>query len=144
MPWLISACLLGIPCRYDGKSKGLSQDYLQYLKANYDLIPICPEIYGGLPTPRPPAEIQGDKVMTQKGEDFTKYYQRGAAATAKIAEVTSAEGAFLAARSPSCGVGSVYDGTFQGKVVAGDGITAQKLREMALELKSLDPKDEVE
>ena len=75
---LISRCLLGDPCRYDGKSRPLSAETLQALRARYDLIPVCPEVLGGLPTPRTPSERQGDRVVMKTGADVTEEYRRGA------------------------------------------------------------------
>ena len=139
MTRLISACLLGIPCRYDGRAKGLSEAQLDILSREHTLVPICPEIYGGLPTPRVPAEISDGRVVNRDGEDVTREYELGAEAGLRISEVTGAQGAYLMARSPSCGVHEVYDGTFTGKLIPGQGITARKLGEAGLELYSVDP-----
>ena len=122
---LVSACLLGIPCRYDGKS--MPNEKVMALKEKYTLIPVCPEIYGGLPTPRTPSERVGDLVLMKDGKDVTENYNRGADATLKIAEVNGAKIAILKAKSPSCGKGMIYDGTFSGTLTAGDGVTVEKL-----------------
>ena len=122
---LISACLLGIPCRYDGKS--VCKVDVEALKEKYNLIPICPEIYGGLPTPRTPSEIISDKVMMKSGEDVTENYNRGARASLEFAKVNGAELALLKERSPSCGKGKIYDGSFSGTLKDGNGITAELL-----------------
>ena len=131
-PLIVSACLMGIGCRYDGESRG--REDLSRLAEKYTLIPVCPEIYGGLPTPRTPAEIVGARVLTRDGRDVTAEYERGAAAALKIAEITGAKKALLKERSPSCGTGSVYDGTFTGALRPGDGVAAALLRRAGLSL----------
>ena len=121
---LISACLLGVQCRYDGGSKPVMPTVA--LMEQYHLIPICPEQLGGLPTPRPPAERRGGRVVTQSG-DVTEQYLRGAEETLKLCKLLGCEAAVLKERSPSCGRGQVYDGTFSGTLTAGDGVTAELL-----------------
>lgn len=139
MTRLISACLLGIPCRYDARSKGLSKAQLDVLSRDHKLIPICPEIYGGLPTPRVAAEIVAGQVLTRDGTDVSREYELGAEASLRISEVCGARGAYLMARSPSCGIHEIYDGTFTGTLIPGQGVTAKKLEEAGLELFSVDP-----
>ncbi len=129
-PLLISACLLGSPCRYDGKTKPLPETVLQDLSARYTLIPVCAEILGGLPTPRIPAEIQPDgRVRRQDGEDVTDAYLRGANEVCRYADITGAKTAILKARSPSCGMGTVYDGSFTATLCKNSGVTARMLTE---------------
>ncbi|HBF15927.1 MAG TPA: purine-nucleoside phosphorylase [Clostridiales bacterium] len=124
---LISACLLGVPCRYDGASKPCSA--VEELRARYRLIPICPEQLGGLPTPRPASEIGVDgRVRNRLGADVTAEYLAGAEAALRIAWENGCRLAVLKEKSPSCGSGKVYDGSFGGKLVAGDGITVRLLR----------------
>ena len=118
MTILVSACLLGVPCRYDGQSK--AHPLAQELCRRHRVIPVCGEIFGGLPTPRPPAEICGQRVVTREGADVTAAYRRGA------------EAAVLKERSPSCGSGAVYDGTFSGTLTAGWGVAAGLLREQGI------------
>ena len=125
---LVSACLLGVCCRYDGQSKACPA-VLELLKA-HELIPVCPEQLGGLPTPRPPAEIQGNRVINREGTDVTAQYQQGAEEAARLYQVLDCDCAVLKARSPSCGCGEVYDGSFSGTLVPGDGITAQALKRL--------------
>ncbi len=125
MKILVSACLLGCACRYDGKSKPC--DSVINLCERHTLIPFCPEIYGGLATPRPPSEIVGDRVINSSGEDVTAEYEKGAAEALKIAEQSGCRVAVLKAKSPSCGRGRVYDGSFSGKLCDGDGVTARLL-----------------
>ncbi len=127
-PLLISACLLGTACRYDGKSQPMPASTLAALSQKYILIPVCAEVLGGLPTPRVPAEIQGDRrVLRRDGVDVTAEYLRGADEVRRYASLTGAKAALLKARSPSCGCGRIYDGTFSGTLCDGNGITAQTL-----------------
>ncbi|MDF3005198.1 MAG: hypothetical protein K0S22_1670 [Oscillospiraceae bacterium] len=122
---LVSACLMGLNCRYDGS--GYYQPKLEKLKNKYHLIPICPEIYGGLTTPREPAEIQGNKVMTKSGCDVTAQYEKGAQETLALARMMDCRIAVLKAKSPSCGKGKIYDGSFCGKLINGNGVVARLL-----------------
>ena len=124
MRLLVSACLLGCPCRYDGASKPCPA--VLALAERHELVPVCPEQLGGLPTPRPPAERREDRVVTQSG-DVTEQYRRGAEETLKLCKLLGCEAAVLKERSPSCGHGQVYDGTFSGTLTAGDGVTAALL-----------------
>ena len=122
---LVSACLLGVNCRYSGDGKRI--DGIERLMERAELIPVCPEILGGLPTPRPPAERIGDRVMNCEGTDVTAAYARGAEETLRLAELFGARFALLKERSPSCGMGRIYDGSFQGRIVDGSGVTAELL-----------------
>lgn len=120
---VISACLLGIPCRYDGRS--VKKIDASALAEKYNLIPICPEIYGGLSTPRVPSERIEDRVMMRDGRDVTENYNRGAAASLEIAKANGAKLALLKERSPSCGKETIYDGTFSGTLTSRHGVTAE-------------------
>ena len=122
---LVSACLLGVRCRYDGDSK--PNEAVLRLMEEHTLIPICPEQLGGLATPRPPAERQGDAVRTRSGRDVTEQYRRGAEEALRLCRLYGCEAAVLKERSPSCGSGAVYDGTFSGVLTTGDGVTAELL-----------------
>lgn len=126
MKILVSACLLGLPCRYDGSGK--AADSVLALAGRHDLVPVCPEQLGGLPTPRLPAEINEDVVMTSDGQDVTEAFERGAAMALEIACVCGCTHAVLKQRSPSCGSGQVYDGSFSGTLRGGEGVTAALLR----------------
>lgn len=125
-PILVSACLLGINCRYDGKSK--PNEKVIRLATKELLIPVCPEQLGGLPTPREPSEISNGRVFTISGKDVTKEFEKGAHETLTIAKLLNAKEAILKQRSPSCGYGQNYDGTFSGKLIKGDGVTASLLK----------------
>ena len=130
MKILISACLLGVRCRYDGASK--PHPLAEELVKRHELIPVCPEQMGGLPTPRPPAERQGDRVVSVEGVDVTEQYRRGAEEALRLCRLFGCEAAVLKERSPSCGRGAVYDGTFTGNLAVGDGVTAQLLVEAGI------------
>ena len=125
MKILISACLLGIPCRYDGAAK--TQPWAEELARRHELVPVCPEQLGGLPTPRDPSERWGDRVVMNTGADVTAQYRRGAEAALRLCRMLGCEAAILKERSPSCGHGTIYDGTFTGTLTAGDGVTAELL-----------------
>lgn len=122
---LVSACLLGIGCRYDGKHK--SHPEVLKLREKYNLIPVCPEVFGGLPTPRVPSELIGDTVMMKDGRDVTENYNRGAREALELCRIFNIKTAVLKERSPSCGKGSIYDGTFSGTLTERDGVTAELL-----------------
>lgn len=123
---LVSACLLGTPCRYDGKSKASAA--VCALREYYELIPVCPERDGGLPTPRTPSERQGERVVTGDGRDVTAEYRRGAALALARCTECGCKAAVLKERSPSCGCGEIYDGTFSRTLTPGDGVTAELLK----------------
>ena len=129
---LVSACLLGVSCRYDGKSK--PNENVIALKDRYNLIPVCPEIMGGLPTPRTASEIQGSQVVMGDGKNVTKEYRKGAEEVLKLCRLFGCKRAVLKEKSPSCGCGKVYDGTFSGKLIDGNGITAKLLMENGIEV----------
>lgn len=123
---LVSACLLGVSCRYDGKSKPISE--VIALKDKYNIIPVCAEVMGGLSTPRVPCEIINGRVINRDGEDKTEEYRRGAEEVLRLARLFDCDTAVLKARSPSCGCGEVYDGSFTEALTEGDGITASLLK----------------
>ena len=129
MKILVSHCLLGEPCRYDGESR-LDRQVLELHKAGHTLIPVCPEVLGGLDTPRAPAELQPDgRVVNEEGEDVTAAYQAGAQAVLRIAKEQGCTLAVLKARSPSCGSGEIYDGSFTRTLKGGWGVAARLLLE---------------
>lgn len=130
---LVSACLLGVNCQYNGGSD-LTKELLEFLKNKGDFIAVCPEVLGGLPIPRDGAEIIGDKVKTVNGKDVTKEFLSGAEKVLKIAKENNVDLAILKAKSPSCGVGIIYDGTFSRKLVDDDGITAALLRKNGIKV----------
>lgn len=130
MKLLVSACLMGVGCRYDGNSNQLPQ--LEKLLKKHTCIPVCAEIFGGLPTPRVPAERRGGQIVTKDGQDVTEAFVRGTAEVLRLADLYHCKAALLKERSPSCGSGQIYDGTFTHTLVEGDGLTAQMLKKKGL------------
>jgi uncharacterized protein YbbK (DUF523 family) len=129
---LVSACLLGEKCRYDGG--GNMEGKLAEALKGHALIPVCPEKLGGLPIPRPPSEIKGGRVVSKTGEDVTEDFRRGAEETLKIALENGCTLAILKERSPSCGYGKIYDGTFTGQLIEGNGILAELLAKEGIQI----------
>lgn len=129
---LISACLYGEKCRYDGKDNLLS--CLDLLKEKFILVPFCPEVMGGLEAPRNPSEIVGDNVVMNDGTDVTSEYKKGAEIALMTALENGCEIALMKAKSPSCGVGKIYDGTFSRTLKDGDGITVRLLKKNGIKV----------
>lgn len=139
---IVSACLAGINCRYDGGT--CENERIRNLVERGKAILICPESDGGLPIPRPPAEIMGgdgddviagrSRIQNNQGADVTYFFLKGAEAAAKTAKDNQALLAVLKARSPSCGVGEIYDGTFSGGLKQGDGITTSLLKQEGIQV----------
>ena len=123
---LVSACLLGCACRFDGRDN--FNEEINRLRQKYRVIIICPEVDGGLPVPRIPCEIVGQKVINKQGEDKTENFERGANIALQAAQKYGAKIAILKAKSPSCGSGKIYDGTFTSTLVEGDGFTNRLLK----------------
>ena len=142
MKLLVSSCLLGEPVRYDGQAKGV--DGIKKLAQTHELISFCPEVSGGLPVPRQASELkgsainilQGDEggVFTKEGTDFTKAFLQGAEKALALCKQHSIKVAILKERSPSCGANFVYDGTHQGRVIPGQGITATFLKQHGIKV----------
>ncbi|AJA46439.1 hypothetical protein CPAST_c03390 [Clostridium pasteurianum DSM 525 = ATCC 6013] len=135
--YLISACLGGVNCRYDGKNS--ENKFVMDLMKQGKAMLVCPEQLGGLKTPRVSCEITlGDdgikKVLSKDGEDFTDNFTRGAEEVLKIAKAMGIEKAILKSKSPSCGCGIIYDGTFSGKLIEGEGLTAELLMKNGIEV----------
>ena len=129
---LVSACLAGIPCRWDGKRKP-NQKIVELVKAG-KAIPVCPEQLGGLTTPREPSERVNNKVQSRNGQDVTKQFVLGSQIVLEIAREYSCTQAILKARSPSCGKGMIYDGTFKDTLIEGNGLTAELLIKNGIEV----------
>jgi uncharacterized protein YbbK (DUF523 family) len=139
---LVSACLLGVACNHEGR--GSWRAVISDLETRYRLVPVCPEVLGGLPTPRPAAEIQGGdgadvltgqaSVVSVEGGDVTAAYRRGADEAVRVARAAGATRAVLKARSPSCGASAVYDGSFSRRLVPGQGVTAAALRAAGIDV----------
>ena len=129
---LVSACLLGTNCKYDG-GNNKNELVLNYLE-DKQVIPICPEVMGGLPTPRIGAEQLNNKVITKTGKDVTKNFKKGADEVLYLANLFDVKKALLKARSPSCGYKKVYDGSFSHTIIDGNGETAELLRQNGIEI----------
>ena len=136
---LVSACLLGVNCRYKGDGK--RNERILELSKKHTLIPVCPEQLGGLPTPREPTEQQGGRVINKAGQDVTQAYRSGAEAALYIAKLNHVKFAVLKSRSPSCGSGMIYDGSFSGKLIGGDGVCAALLKQNGIEVFTEDELD---
>ena len=129
---IVSACLLGENCKYSGGNNFCSA--AAELEKYFDIIPVCPECFGGLPIPRDPAEIKNGKVYQKNGNDVSKEFIEGAQHTLYIAEEKNCVAALLKENSPSCGFGKIYDGSFSGKLTDGNGITAEMLYNAGIEV----------
>ena len=125
---LISACLLGVECKYSGGSNALPEETIEKLRTRYRLIPVCPETAGGLPTPRDPSERLGERVVSCRGAAVTAQFKKGAEAALTLARRYGCTTALMKEHSPSCGSGLIYDGSFLGKLVKGDGCAAELLK----------------
>ncbi|MBR3942525.1 MAG: DUF523 domain-containing protein [Clostridia bacterium] len=134
MKIVVSACLIGENCKYNG-SNNKNEKVLRFLEGK-DWVAVCPEVLGGLSTPRNPSEIAGDKVIQKDGTDVTAFFEAGAKKACEIAKKHGAELAVLKANSPSCGCGFIYDGTFSGTRTVGNGITTQKLLDLGIAVKT--------
>ena len=133
---MVSACLLGEKCKYNG-----ADNFCQAVSAlaqELELIPVCPELAGGLPVPRLPCEIVGGTVMNSAGENVDKAFRAGAAECVRLAKEKEIDLAILQPRSPSCGVHEIYDGTFSGRRIAGSGVFASLLRESGFRIMDAD------
>ncbi len=131
---LVSACLAGMKTRYDGKAK--PHPKVMEMVRKGEAVPVCPEQLGGLPTPRPAAEIINGRVFTCEGRDVTLAFVKGAKRSLEIARKAKCREAILASRSPSCGCGEIYDGTFSSKLVKGDGVFAALLKKNGIKVKT--------
>lgn len=129
---LVSACLIGENCRYDGKNNTVSE--VLKLTKYFDLIPFCPEVNGGLKTPRHPSEIVGERVVTDKGFDVTDYFENGAYLAETITRMYNIKLAIFKESSPSCGSHLIHNGKFDGGKIEGKGITAQRLEKFGVKV----------
>lgn len=129
---LMSTCLLGVRCRYDGKHQ--QRDEMIDLFKNENVIPVCGEQWGGLTTPRDPSEEVDGKIMSISGVDVTEQFNRGAEDIIKLAKAVGAKKAYLKTGSPMCGCGRIYDGTFSGTMKDGDGVLTKLLKANGIEI----------
>lgn len=123
---LVSACLLGEKCRYDGQ--GNYSSAVEQVLEGQTVVSVCPEVAGGLGVPRPPAEIVDDRVLREDGTDVTAEYEAGVQVCMAVVEKYSVTRAILKARSPACGCGTIYNGQFNGTIISGDGLLARALK----------------
>ncbi|MGF7441143.1 DUF523 domain-containing protein [Campylobacter concisus] len=127
---LISACLVGINCKFNGENNLLNKDVLDEISKRFHLLFVCPEVYGGLSTPREPAEMKNGVVVCKfSGKDVSENFKNGAEICLRIAKLNGCKKAILKSKSPSCGSGQIYDGSFSKRLISGDGITAKLLKE---------------
>ncbi len=129
---LISSCLLGCKCRHDGKIQKDNEIY-KLIDDNY-IVPFCPEQAGGLSTPRNPCEILNNKVIDSNNRDYTEQFMKGAKEALKLCNLFNIEYAILKSKSPSCGYGLIYDGSFSGGLVEGNGLTSQLLNDHKIKI----------
>lgn len=139
---LVSNCLLGCDCRYKGDN--CRNERIIALAKEHVLIPVCPEQMGGLSTPRDPSEIVGDKLFSNKGRDVTVQYQKGANIALSIAKLNHVDFAIMKTKSPSCGKGMIYDGSFTGKMLPGNGVTVDLLLSHGFEVYTEEEIDQIE
>ena len=136
MKIMVSACLLGQKCKYNG-GDNYSEKVLAFT-AGHEVIPVCPEVAGGLPVPRPSCEIANGEVIDMQGVSRNREFRAGAELCLRLAQEKEIDLAILQPRSPSCGVNQIYDGTFSGKLVKGSGIFAALLQENGFTVKDAD------
>ncbi|AAL93717.1 DUF523 domain-containing protein [Fusobacterium nucleatum] len=141
---LISACLLGDNVKYSGGNNLTLELVILLEKYNVDIVKVCPECFAGLPIPRVPSEIKETKVFSKDGRDITEEFLSGAEKTFKIAKENQIDFAILKERSPSCGSSYIYDGSFSGKVIQGQGLTVRKLNEENIVIFSEENLEEIE
>lgn len=133
---IVSACLLGENCRYDGKSN--YNELVKKLREQYDIVPICPETFGGLKTPRDPGEIKNDKVISNKGRDVTRNFEKGKDDVINVVKYFHIKKAVLVDKSPSCGVHQIHNGRFDGGLINGEGIVTRALKKLGVECYTID------
>lgn len=145
--YIVSSCLLGIECKYSG-GHNLNPEIIEFLK-DKKFVKVCPESFGGLPIPRPPSERRGERVVSKEGKDVTAEFELGARKSLEVALKASEkagepiEAAILMSRSPSCGCGLIYDGTFSGTLVPGRGVTAELFINNGIRVVTPDSLDEL-
>ena len=130
--YLVSACLAGEKCRMDGKDKLVTE--IQQFVENGEAVAVCPEVLGGIPTPRSPSEKRGDRVVNAAGEDVTEQFRRGAEEAMRICKENGCTMAILKSKSPSCGCGVIHNGQFDGGLVEGNGVFAQILLDAGIKV----------
>lgn len=142
---LVSRCLYGgDPVRYDGKSKAETDPRFLKWKEEGLFIPVCPEVFGGLPIPRVDAQRVGDKVIARDGRDVTEEYMKGAHEAVRLAKEYDVICAIMKEKSPSCGSNKIYDGTFEGNLIEGQGTAVELLKKEGVKVFSEEQLDQVE
>ena len=142
---LVSQCLYGgEPVRYDGKSKAENDPRFSGWREEGMLIPVCPEVFGGLPVPRTDVQRRGSSVVTRDGRDVTGQYSAGAEEAVRLALEHRVVCAIMKEKSPSCGSSMIYDGSFSGKLIEGEGLASELLRKAGVRVFSENQLDEVE
>ena len=136
MKVMVSACLLGTNCKYNG-GNNRSEALIGKL-AGHEIIPVCPEVAGGLPTPRIPAEIANGTVMNRRGQNVDAAFRAGAVAVLELAKNERPDLIILQSRSPSCGVKEIYDGIFSGRLIPGQGVFAALASEAGYTVKDVE------
>ncbi|HZR26616.1 MAG TPA: DUF523 domain-containing protein [Vicinamibacterales bacterium] len=131
---LVSSCLLGAEVRYHGGAATIGSAILDRWRAEGRIVDVCPEVAGGLSTPRPPAERVGVRVLTNHGQDVTAAFDAGATRAVAMAQQYGVRVAVLKSRSPSCGISAIFDGTFAGQLKPGMGVTAEALSKLGVRL----------
>ncbi len=132
---LVAACLCGVNCRYNGTNK--LNNEISIMVAQGKAVPVCPEQMAGLPTPREACERNGNRVLSATGKDYTEHFSKGAREVLNLAININATEFIGKNKSPSCGVGTMYDGTFSGKLISGSGVTAELLKKNGIKVRSL-------
>ncbi len=140
MKIMVSACLLGKNCKYNG-GNNLSEKVMKFIEG-HEVFPVCPEVMGGLPTPRVPSEIVNGVVMMADGCNVDKEFREGAQIGLELAKENKVDLVILQSRSPSCGVKQIYDGTFSGKKIEGQGIFAKLLTENGFRIVDVEDLDD--
>ncbi len=127
---IVSACLAGVQCRYNGQECSIPEVVEMVKKGQ--AIPLCPEILGGLAIPRPKVEQRGGRILSENGQDLTQQYEAGGEKALQIAKLVNCKKAILKSKSPTCGCGMIYDGTFSGTLIHGDGIFCALLKKTGI------------
>ena len=141
MKIVVSACLLGENCKYNGGNN--DSESVKRLIEGHVVVPVCPEMIGGLPCPRSPGEIVDGRVINKEGESMDESFRKGAAAAMELVKKLNVDAAILQPRSPSCGAGKIYDGTFSGKLIPGNGVFAELLIKDGFTIRETDSADYV-
>ena len=133
---IVSACLLGDKCRYDGKAN--YNEKVKFLREHFNIVPVCPEVLGGMSIPRIPSEIKNNSVVNKNGKDVTRYFQKGADSVVNVVKYLNIKKAVLVDHSPSCGVYKIYNGNFNNTLINGEGFTTRELKRLGVKCYTID------